>query len=218
MGLSNRTNQNTIYCRAADSKIVVKSSNTDKEAVKRMNKNGEEVWERLYDDLSGKLVSIDLKEGEFKGSKTKDWHFTVSDGDTRYIITLRYDSSYSKKLINALANVDDFSNTLCFYPWRMDEVKSPTGKLMVGISLYKGAHPTKANRIMPKYERDQMPLPKEVVLKGATQFDDTELCAFLENVVNTEIKPRLAEAKSDADADRLGAEVPETADEDDVPF
>lgn len=223
MGLGNRSNSNTVFCRVAEGKIVISSNSADSSAVKRINKVGKEVWERFYDELSGKLVGISLREGDYNGTPTKDWNFTLDDKGTRFVLTMRYDSSYAKRLINALANVDDFSKTLCLLPWRLDETKSPTKKVMTGMSLYKGEHPNKATRIMPKYEKEQMPEMKTVVLKGVTQYDDTEICQFLEKVVQEQIVPKLKEASSDVAFDALGEEAPLESElgvgaSDDLPF
>lgn len=230
MGLGNRNNSTTIYCRAAEGKIVITSNSADTKAVRRMNKVGKEVFERLYDDLSGKLTGIYLKEGEYNGTKTKDWNFVIVDNGQKFILTLRYDSNYAKKLINALANVEDFTKTLCFSAWKMDETKSPTKKPMTGMSLYRGNQPNKSTRVLSKFEREQLPELKEIHIKGEVKYDDTELCAFLHRVVETEIVPRVQAAKADNDLENLGAEdelpselgvgeaATATADEDGLPF
>jgi hypothetical protein len=219
MPVGNTTSrQNTRWFRIANGKFIEKVTADTPGAVRRMTKTNREVWETLYDKMVGCITDIALKEGQYEGRATKQWNFTVEDGKERFVITLNYDSSYAKSLINTLASVEDFTKVLCFSAWLMDEKKSPTGKPMSGLSVYLGDHPIKGGAIPKKFTREEMPKVVEVIIKGEKQYDDLELCKFLENLALNEIKPKFFAARADVDFDNLSEENELAAADADAPF
>lgn len=122
MGLENSSNQFT-YVSTFNGMFVVKCKEGDQGAVKRKNKKGDEVWEKHYNRLTGKIVSVKVIKDEVIG---KQYEVIVQDGPNEYNLKFSTKSRIASGIILSLPNInfsedvtihirmDNQDNTYCY--------------------------------------------------------------------------------------------------------
>ena len=204
MGLNEYAPRAT-YLSVSDGAVVrrYKSADEDPKAQARTTKSGRVVYERHYRSVDGYVTGIQIGSSTFEGKTIEkaQWKITISDQGKSFILTMPYSSAYAKRFFNALANLDDFGQPLRILPWRMENPER-AGKYWLGITVY--TRPFDAKPKVPlRFTKDDIPPMREVRLKGQTQWDDEEQMAFWENVVETIIAPKIAEAAGVAGFDAI---------------
>lgn len=184
MGLGSSTPKT--YLSVSDGKIVKRVEEGTPGAVSRTTKSGKVLHELKFSYVSGILTDIRIRENEFNGNLLKSWALTLVDGGEQYQLEIHYDSSWASTMLNALANpVIDFSKPLTFSPWQKQK---PDGKYT--RCLYVNQGEGKDNSI-PWMNPNGLPPMVEVMLNGKKQWDSYERMQFLENMVQTEVRPKL---------------------------
>jgi hypothetical protein len=200
MALNERTPNNIVYLNVANGYIVrrFRSKLECPTAIERTQENGNVVYEQHLESVDGIITDIKIVPTEFKGIKVEKGQIrvTIADGEETYVVSMHYSSSYAKRFINALANVSDVSKPIRIFPWKMENREKP-GKYFQGVTLYTRPG-DRSSKVEVKYQRDDVPAMVEVKVKGQTIWDDTAQMEFFEGVLNTEILPRIATAKTDA--------------------
>jgi hypothetical protein len=101
--LSNREmNGTTIYLNVVGGKFARKVNKDTEGAQKRINKAGNEVYELLYNTLTGQLTSLDIYEGDYG----KQYNFTIKDVDEYCVLSLPAESKICKMLLYRLPNIN----------------------------------------------------------------------------------------------------------------
>ena len=114
-------------------RLVVNSTKDDPDATYRVNKNGREVWEVLYKDVSGMITKIGLRENEFEGKRIESYNITIEDNGETFIISVgSTEDSNTRDLLPKLANVD-FSLPVTIAPYSFNK----DGKKVSGINVYQ---------------------------------------------------------------------------------
>lgn len=167
MGLSNSSQSRKTYVSIIGGRFAIKAKEGEEGAVKRKNKNGDEVWEKVYDSLSGIISSVSVEKNDF----LKAFQYVVEVNDVGDVYTVnipadsRYGDSFAAKLMNLTKNG---LYTMFPYDYQAD------GKKNIGIAIYEGPEVVKGQGIKPFNSREVpngMPVPKR-------QLEDDEYKAY----------------------------------------
>lgn len=110
---SNETT-NLIWATISNGAIVTKSDSSDPKAVKRINKLGNEVYERHWASIFGSIVSIQIEDNKFGETDIK---IGLQDEDNKLILTFKLDSSYGRSFLSQIFNAD-LTKKIKFTPWQ----------------------------------------------------------------------------------------------------
>lgn len=178
MGLENRSEGK--YITILGGKLCRKVDENTPNAIPRINKLGKQVYELFYDSFTGTLINIKTQEGEYG----KNWIFIFRDGEDVWNLQLGYSNSYATALLKMLPNID-VTKPIKLSP----SVKEVDGKNKSSLFVNQdGQH------IKHAYTRENpngMPDMEEILVKGVKTWDDTKRIQFLDNMVKTEILPKL---------------------------
>jgi plasmid maintenance system killer protein len=182
MGLENREAGNfiTIY----DGKFSQRVEKGEEGAVERVNKLKKTVYEKYHDSLTGKLVSIKVKDGEYG----KQWVFGFQDTKDVYLLQLPFSNSFSKNILKMLPNAD-----------LTKEMRlTPSSKVEAdGTKKYSIFINQDGQALKHAYTKDNpngLPPMTQVTVKGSLVWDDTDQMIWLEKMVNDTIVPKLGGA------------------------
>lgn len=226
MALSNRSPKT--YLSLMGGKVVLKVKPDTEGAVPRVNKNNETVYEKLYSDVTGFLTSLESKDGDYG----KQWVLTIEDGGTEYILQFPYSGGYAGSFFRALPNVD-FSKQITFSPYSKTTV-GENGVAKTKSSLYLNQDGKSVQWFFTKEHPNGIPEMRKVKVKGVEAWDDSEQLDFFEELLRTEITPKIEEAAKNRkfstayvdaviETHRNSMDAPETDDmtplsNDDLPF
>jgi hypothetical protein len=192
MALGN--NNSAIYLSIADGKIVRRFQNaTDNSRERVISKGpnaGKVVHEEHYAYVEGLITDISTKESEYG----KSWLVTIKDGKDTYVLQMDYSSGYSSAFLKALPNVDLLSKVKLSPKMTIEGDKKKT-------TLFVNQHGAAAKHFYTKDTPNGLPQMKKIKVKGKEQWDDTDMMAFLENMVREDILPQLKAAPVVADED-----------------
>jgi hypothetical protein len=179
-------------------------------AVNRINKEGKSVWEMQHDSFTGKLIDIKIQEG---GAYGKNWLFCFRDKEDTYNLQLGYSNGYSIALLKMLPNVD-VTREFKVSP------KSETvdGKIQTSLFINQDGKPIK--HAYTKAEPNGLPQWEQVTVKGELVWDSTKQLQFLENMIKTQVLPKLETvpvSQADKEFNEYNNPVA-TTDSDEIPF
>lgn len=196
---------NAIFYGISNGKIVRQFQNKTQSSVERINKNGKTVHEEHYDFLDGTITDITTKENEYG----KFWVVILRDDETgeNQNLQFNFSSGYANGFLKALPNVD-LSQKVKLSP----SAKKEGDKTKTTIFINQGGSAIKW--YFTKDNPNGLPSLKKVKIKGKETWDDSEAMEFLENMVETEIRPKLGKTPTVVTGE------PVTVDEDDsdAPF
>jgi hypothetical protein len=178
MGLSNR--EGGKYITIIGGKFTVRVPEGTPGAVARVNKLGKTVHELKYDSFTGKLVNVRTRDSEYG----KSWEFDFRDAGEVYTLQLPYSNSFSKGILKILPNAD-LTQEMKVQPSQ----KVEDGKTKSSIFISQGG-----TTLKHKYTKDNpngMPQMEQVQVKGNLVWDDSKQLAFLHEMVERDILPRL---------------------------
>jgi len=179
MALENRSEGN--YITIYDGKFSQRVPEGTEGAVRRINKNGKEVFEKYYDSFTGKLVNIQTKDGAYG----KSWIFSFVDKGDVYQLQLNYSNSFATQFLKILPNIDLTKEMKVSPSVKIDEAGKKKSSLFVNQD---------GNALKHAYTRDNpngLPPMDQVKVKGVMQWDDSAQLAYLEEMVNRDILPKL---------------------------
>jgi hypothetical protein len=169
-----------------------------------------------YPSVTAKIVDILVEDTDYG----KQWAIMLlgeENGEDVYAkLTLMYNSKPATCFLCCIENAD-VTRPIEFTPKESKEIKD--GKEIKSTSLFlnqdghaiKWAH-TKANM-------NGMPEPKQAVINGVKQWDNTDKLAFFEKIISEKVLPIIkgaaAESKSHDFVDHVDAK---TESADDLPF
>lgn len=188
MGLDNRQPGNYITILAG--KFCQRVLEGTEGATRRINKLGTVVFEKYYDSFTGKLIDIKVQDGTYG----KTWNFVFQDQAEPYILQLSYSNSFSTAFLKMLPNIDLTKEMKLSPSVKVDE----NGKNK--SSLFVNQNGVAIKHAFTREHTNGMPDMEQVTVKGVLQWDDTKRLIFLENMVMTQIVPRLPGAAIQAPA------------------
>ena len=133
-----KTNKSrNIYISIIGGKFTVKTDKADSQAILRINKNGQEVWERHYDTVTGTIKNIEHETTEYGDNLV----LTLNDTLETYILKLPKYSRLENGFLQRLPNIDltkeiDLENSLRDKFERLDETEESINILVEQIMGY----------------------------------------------------------------------------------
>lgn len=188
------------YFNIYKGKFAIRTSADDPKGIARVNKNEKTVHEIYHDSFVGKLLAIRTKTSEAYG---RSWEFDFKDGQEVYTLQLPYSNGYATTFLKILPNID-LSQEMKLQP----DMKIVDGKTR--SSLFISQNGTTLKHAYTKDVPNGLPNMVQVMVKGQPVWDDTDRLAFLEEMVNRDILPKLPIASAVAPASQ---EVDPLADE-----
>lgn len=181
-GLSNSTNGgNTKFLGVMNGNFTLRADESTPNAVKRINKNGKEVWELLYNKLEGKITNVSIEEGEYG----KELEVTVLAGSTKFALQMPASGGYAFGLLSRLPNVD-FNQSIVFRPYSIyDKEKDRNKNYLVLYQSGKGYNKDSVPSAFTKENPNGLPELEEITVKGKKQWDDTKRVLFFEQMIHS---------------------------------
>ena len=179
MGLQNNERGN--FISIFNGKITQRVPEGTAGSVTRTNKIGKIVTERYFDSFTGKLIGINPMDGTYG----KQWYFSFKDKGEVYILTMGYDSSIALAFLAMLPNVD-LSKEI-----KVSASVTQNNKGGENTSIFINQDGKAIKHAYTKENPNGLPPWKAVTINGNTLWDKSEPLAFLENMVNTIIIPKL---------------------------
>ena len=193
MGLEQRSEGK--YITILGGKFCMRVQEGTEGAVTRTNKLRKVVHEKFYESFTGKLVSVKVQDGTYG----KTWNFSFKDKEDIYTLQLSYSNSFATAFLKMLPNVD-LTKEMKVSP----SVKEVDGKNR--SSLFINQDGVAIKHAYTKENPNGMPDMEEITVKGVKVWDDTKRIAFLYNMVQTTIVPKLGgvpqESKSQVDIEK----------------
>ena len=167
MGLSSSSRSSKTYVNIIGGKFAIKTKEGTEGAVSRVNKNKETVWEKIYDSLTGVLLSVKVERNE--GLKSYQYTLEVSDVGDMYYVNIPCESRYGDSLATKLPKLEkNMVYTFMPYEFQSSDMKN------IGIAIYEGTEVVKGQGIKPHFTKEEpngMPVPKR-------QLDEDEYKAY----------------------------------------
>jgi len=205
MALTN-SNSNYIYLSVFNGKITRRVAEGTPGAIERENKNGKQVFELTYDNLSGRLLNIEFRDGDYG----KEIHFVVADGIDKYRLQIPFSSPAAKGFISRFPNCN--LKGIIEFRTGFDNEKSRTFSFLRqdGTTIHSA------------YTKDNpgdMPPMKKIKVKGQDVWDDSEQLEFLEKMLINDIMPQLKDNIVEGLGEVITPNTPTNPDpNDDLPF
>lgn len=200
MGLGN--NNNAIFLNIADGKIIRRFQNATKDSKERVLAKGpnagKTVHEEHYSFVEGMITDIATKDSDYG----KSWIVTIDDNGEKFVLQMDYSGGYSSAFLKALPNVDLSQKVKLSPKMTIEGDKKKT-------TLFINQRGAAAKHFYTKDNPNGLPQMVQKKVKGKMQWDDSEMMEFFENMVNTEILPKLKGFKE------VASEIEET---EDAPF
>jgi len=156
-------------------------------AVQRTNKDNKVVFEKYYDNFTGKLVGISTRESSYG----KQWLFAFKDELEVYNLALSYSSGFASAFLKMLPNIDITKEMLV-----SPSVEEVDGKKKSSLFVKQSGAWIKS--AFTKDNPNGLPKWKQVTVKGQLVWDDSEAMAFLEEMVKRDIIPKLPKQEATA--------------------
>ncbi len=157
MGLEQRTGGNFITILGG--KFCQRVPEGTEGAITRVNKIGNTVNEKFYDSFTGKLESIQVKDGNYG----KTWNFGFRDNEELYTLQLSYSNSFSTAFLKMLPNID-LSQEMKVSP----SMKEVDGKNK--SSLFVNQNGVALKHAYTRDNPNGMPDMEQVTVKGEVKF------------------------------------------------
>ncbi len=136
--------------------------------------------EIFHDAFTAKLLNIRTKDSEYG----KNWEFDFKDGDESYTLQLSYSNSFAKGILKMLPNVD-FNKEMKIQPSQKQEGDKTKSSIFISQD---------GNTLKHAYTKDNpngLPQMEQITVKGDLVWDDTKQLAFLHEMVQRDILPKL---------------------------
>ena len=168
MGLGTKSSGGKTYVKTFEAMLVIKTTKDDPEAIKRINKKGDEVYERRYNSLSGFITGIDVVKSDY-GNQLE---ISLLDGTDSYELTLPAVGGHAFNFYLRMENID-FKKDVEFAMWSFD---NPYFAVMQDGKL-----------INRRYPKEDVPMWEKKELNGDLVWDKTAAYKFF--------VPKIAEVK-----------------------
>ena len=180
--MSGFTNRDTkTYFNILGGKFSIRVPEGTEGSVSRVNKVGNTVHEVYHENFEGLLVGIRVTDSVEYG---KSWNFDFVAGGEDYTLKLSYSNSFAVAILKMLPNID------LSKPFKL----SPVSKVVDGktqSSLFINQDGQAVKHAYTRENPNGMPDLEKIKVKGKDTWDDSERLEFLENMVITDIAPKL---------------------------
>lgn len=173
------------YYSIFEGKVVRQFKEPTANSKTRVNKSGKTVHEEFYDYIHGTIVGIKTKDSADYG---RSWVITMDDGEETSVLQLNYSSGFSNAFLKTLPNVD-LKKPVRLIPKTslVDGKKKSTLFVNQGGQSLKWYYTKDDPNGLPELKKKQ----GKGKDKGKILYDDSDVMEFLEEMVMTEIVPKL---------------------------
>lgn len=197
--LTNKNYSNVKYINLFDGHFAVQAPAGADGATKRINKNGVEVWEYLYNTITGMIRDIVPYENEYG----KQWRVTLEDGPESYVLALPDTSRYTRGFTFRIGRVD-LSQPVDLSIGKFIQ----NGKEIGYLTIHQAG-----KKIEPMWTKDapgDLPQMKKLLVRGKEVWDDSEQLAYIESFIRNTVIPRLHadELQPEPDRDEPASDLP----------
>ncbi len=197
MGLETRQGGNFITILGG--KLCQRVPEGTEGSIERTNKIGNVVHEKFYDNFTGKLKGIEVREGTYG----KTWNLMFQDKKEVYTLQLSYSNSFATAFLKMLPNID-LNKEMKLSP----STKEVDGKNKSSLFINQDGKALK--HAYTRENPNGMPDMEQLTIKGVLVWDDTKRLVFLQEMVDTKILPELNRIKqAEGNAEMLGGTVEE---------
>lgn len=169
------------YFTILGGKFCIRTSADTPGAVERVNKEGNTVHEIFHDSFNGKLLNIRHRtEGKYGPSL----EFDFRDNEEVYTLQLSASNSYATNILKILPNAD-LTQEMKLQP----DQKIVDGKAKSSIFISQNGKTLK--HAYTKENPGGMPPMEQITVKGQLVWDDTKRLAFLIDMMERDILPKL---------------------------
>lgn len=176
---------NAIFLSVSDGRIIRRFNNPTQDTIERITKTGKVVYEEFYRGWSGKITDIQFKDHDEYG---RFLNIHVDDGESNAVIQMKLDSGYAGSFLKTLPNVDLESNVALTPSMKVEGDKKKT-------SFFISQHGVALKWAYNKDTPNGLPELKKIKIKGKDTWDNSDQMSFLENMVNTEILPKIKKSE-----------------------
>lgn len=173
-GLTNDSTRKT-YLHIIGGKVIMKVKSDTPGAVKRTNKNGDEVFELLFDSLEGRIKAIEVEDHKDYGQQLRT---TVEANGEDYLLSMSMKSGYAQGLLYRLPNVD-LDGDVVFKPYVFPQEGGKADKHV--MVLYQSSE--KVATAFTKDEPNGLPPMEQIKFDGKMRWDSTKRLEFLTDMV-----------------------------------
>lgn len=193
MALSNSQSTSSIYLSVLGGKICQKVKPETPNAIKRINKSGNEIYELHFSKLSGLLKDVKLKEDATFGNQ---YEIYLQDADENYVLQIPQSGRVASSFLSRLPNVDRGSYVE-ISTWAVEE----DGKLKQFMTLRQ-----QDKVVQPYYSKDNpngLPPLEQKKVKGQLVWDDSEQIEFYKSMVEKMFRTPAPTPEPESDLDAV---------------
>jgi hypothetical protein len=204
MGLSNNQNKGITYLKIKEGKFY---------------KTDDKEHGSPYDEIGGQIVNFSYKDETFSNQEVRKFQILITDGEDKYLLSFPIESPAYNSFLSFVKNVD-ITKPLSLHALGK-KIEDKSGKESIRTSILISQDGTFAKSFYTKDNPNGLPAFKKVKISGKEHWDKTDYLAFLESVVENELKPQLPSAKNENKLvfkEHTPVTTQETVDLDDLPF
>lgn len=173
MALSNSQSTSAVFLSVVGGKISQKVKPETPNAVKRVNKMGNDIYELQFTKLSGILNDVKLKEDDTYGNQ---YELYLQDADENYVLQVPQSGRLASSFLSRLPNIDRTSY-IEINTWASEE----DGKTKQFLTVRQN------NKVVqPYFSKDNpngLPALEQKKVKGQLVWDDSEQIEFYKELV-----------------------------------
>lgn len=231
-GAKQRTDSPVKYWSFSKGQFVRRVDENTKGAVSRAlgDKSptpGKIVYEIFTDEVTGQLVDIKIKDGQYGKSFQMVLDITEDENNPDFMaIDFRFDGA-GKSLLKKLPNIT-IEEDIALVCYSIDDTNAKGDPVKKYYAVPYQGEISKNGKIQPAYTRDEpngFPDLKKIKVKGQDQWDDSDQLEFLEDLITSTAFPGMpgettSETPNQPTTEKVEeAPAAESAEEsDDVPF
>ena len=194
MSLVGKRDRVSNYFSVKNGKVVLSLGKEEPQVMdgvsKRVNKNGDAVYEIVNDYIAGRIVDLDLQEPPKDKPDYKELMLITMEADgVKAIVQIPFDSAYGRGFLNSAEGID-FSDPVELEPYKYTDKKAGREKMGCSVVQYGKQLPwTMGTKATP----GGVPQLEEVEFKGKKAWDNTKQLAFYHDFYD-QLKTRVSEA------------------------
>lgn len=169
--LNNSTS--AIYLNITGGKIARRIKNESDTSKSRTLKDGKLIYEELYDNVSGLITGIKIKEGQYG----RQLSISLDEDGEQAVLQMPFSSGYAISFLKALPNAD-LKQKVTLVP--KSEEKDDKTKTVLFIS--QGGKGVKW--AFTKDNPNGLPPMEKIKVKGKETWDDSKQLEFFERYIN----------------------------------
>lgn len=174
-------NNSATFLSIGDGKITKRVKQETADSRMRTLKDGKVIYEEIYDSVSGIITEIKTHDHPSFG---KFWNVRIQDGEESYILQMNYSGGYASAFLKTLPNVN-LSKRLKLIPSMKIEGEKKK------VTLFLNQEGIALKHFYTKDNPNGLPAMVQIKVKGKMTWDDSDMMAFLEKMVLTDIAPKL---------------------------